>query len=339
VAALLGQILMGACGVRTQEPREWIFGRDDQAFSATARIMIEVLEAVGGDLGPELERRWKEIATDRGVGPFFLQIPLETRLDVLLDTFEGLELGGRAVSSQWKGEIRGNGIVVQESRPLTAFDKIKITGSGEVILTQGDRPGLMIEAERNLLPSIRSDVESGVLVLGFKASDMNIRPTKPILFHLSVEEISLIKIVGSADVIADGFEASEMELSILGSGDVRSNSVSADELYIHVLGSGEVEIESLDVGLMEAKITGSGDVRLEGRAASLQVAILGSGDYLGSELCAPGAKVVVFGSGDAQVCALDMLQVGSPGSGEVIHSGRPEVEIRGVGPQDVRRAK
>jgi hypothetical protein len=224
-----------------------------------------------------------------------------------------------------------------EQKEQEATHEIRVAGPGEVIITQGWGPELTIEAERNLLPYMRSDVDAGVLTLGFREPGPSIHSTKQIRLYLNVGDISKVEILGSANVIADGLATSELRPSLVGSGDVHSDGISVQELYIHVVGSGNVEIDSLEARLVEANVTGSGDVRLLGEAESLQVAILESGNYIALELCAPAAKVVILGSGDAYVCASDALQISVPGSGHVFYSGSPSLDVWDIGAGDVRR--
>lgn len=81
--ALLGLILMSACGLRMGDQIRRAFGEPYEAFAAAARIFIEVFEGVREDLGLGLAPCWVEFEADRGVAPLFSPAPLETPLDVL----------------------------------------------------------------------------------------------------------------------------------------------------------------------------------------------------------------------------------------------------------------
>ena len=93
-------------------------------------------------------------------------------------------------------QVVGSGVVATEDREVAAFHALAVSGAADVIITPGDAPALTIEAEDNLLPLIRSDVEDGKLVLGFKPNT-SVRTTRPVVFRLTARELDAVSFSGS----------------------------------------------------------------------------------------------------------------------------------------------
>jgi len=54
-----------------------------------------------------------------------------------------------------------------ETRPVNSFNRVSVQNYGDVVLEQGDLEGLVIEADEEILPRIKSNVRDGRLILGF----------------------------------------------------------------------------------------------------------------------------------------------------------------------------
>ena len=57
--------------------------------------------------------------------------------------------------------------IKSETRPVSGFDRLSVRYYGDVVLEQGDTEGLVIEADEELLPRIKSEVREGQLTIGF----------------------------------------------------------------------------------------------------------------------------------------------------------------------------
>src|SRR5512142_1150936 len=78
--------------------------------------------------------------------------------------------------------VTGSNVVIQENREVSEFNAVSLNGAGELTITQGEKESLVIEAENNLLPLIKSQVRNGVLVIDFDSEGPNavVGPTKSI---------------------------------------------------------------------------------------------------------------------------------------------------------------
>ena len=64
--------------------------------------------------------------------------------------------------------VRGSGDVVTETRAVSGFDQVSLSGQGELIVTQGDQESLEIEAEDNIIAVIETEVRGNTLYIGIK---------------------------------------------------------------------------------------------------------------------------------------------------------------------------
>jgi hypothetical protein len=218
-----------------------------------------------------------------------------------------------------RGSIQGSGKIVVENRSVRDFDRVNLVGSGEVEITQGEEEALTVEADDNFMRYIRTEVKNGTLILGFtkEAGSLKLRPSRPIVFELSLEQLS--------------------EVEILGSGNITSEEINADRFEIKIAGSGAVSIAELNADFLEVQILGSGDVELGGKVEEQTVVISGSGNCNTAELRSYKAEISIPGSGNADVWATENLEVRIFGSGNVGYYGNPEVDINIGGSGDVSR--
>ena len=208
------------------------------------------------------------------------------------------------------GVVRGSGDLVTETRQVSDFDSIDLSGVGEVIVTQGGSESLTVETDDNVMKHVKTVVENGTLKLGFEEGINFIDPSR-LVFNVGVDDLT--------------------GLTISGSGDVEADTIETDRLDVTVSGSGDIQIADLSTGELDTNISGSGEVSLAGEAAAQDVKISGSGKYLAGDLCGESVKVNVSGSGDATVCATETLDSNISGSGSVNYYGQPSINASGSG--------
>jgi hypothetical protein len=204
--------------------------------------------------------------------------------------------------------VRGSGTVIEEDREARDVTGVELTTQGTLqILTGGDE-SLRIEAEDNLLAYIETDVRAGKLVIETRPG-INLRPTRPIKYTLTVGELKSIVISSSGDV-----EAEEM----------RSGSCS-----VTISSSGNVTIDNLDCTSLQVNISSSGNLEISGGQVQKQdVTISSSGEYRASDLDSPEAEVTLTSSGTATIRVSDRLTGRLSSSGDVRYIGNPEVDVR-----------
>lgn len=203
--------------------------------------------------------------------------------------------------------VNGSGRLVREDRPVSGFERVTISTSGDLTLVQGAAEGLTIEADDNLLPHIQTEVQDGALVIRFDRQNWSqvYRPSRRITYTLAMKTLRGLAASGSVNVTAQ--------------------DLTADDLRITVSGSSNVRIGRLEVETLTYTLSGSGSVQVAGRAARQDLTISGSGRYAAADLASDAVRASISGSGTATVWAHDTLDARISGSGSIGYYGRPRV--------------
>jgi DUF4097 and DUF4098 domain-containing protein YvlB len=132
---------------------------------------------------------------------------------------------------------------------------VSLSGSGELIITQGDGESLTVETDDNVMPHVVTEVTGGTLTLRTERGKV-ISPTR-LKFVLEVEDLGGLTVSGSGDIAAGRLNADRLEIGVSGSGDVRIDALSAQEAEVRISGSGDVELAG-QVTEQDVTISGSG---------------------------------------------------------------------------------
>lgn len=209
----------------------------------------------------------------------------------------------------WQGtkEIDGNGKVVTQTRSVSNYDEVDLTGSMDVILVKGREGNLKVEAEENLQEYITTEVSGGRLKISVeKGYSLNPSRNKDIIITVPFTDLEAVSLTGSGDI-----RSSEM--------------ITAKDFSLSVTGSGNVQLP-LQAESTSASITGSGDIDLSGSTTDFNCKVTGSGDISAFDFKAQHVKATVTGSGDIQVYASESLKATTPGSGDIEYRGNPKKE-------------
>lgn len=193
-----------------------------------------------------------------------------------------------------------------EDRHLTGFHAVNVSGSFDVIITQGPTESVKVEAPADVIREVLTDVKGGTLNIHNKdhVSWGNIFGNKKIVVYVSIKDVTGISLTGSGDVSFKG-------------------GINANSLRIQLTGSGDLG-GRINAKYLEGSVTGSGDVKLSGHADDQKVNVTGSGDYTAGDLSTINTMVSVGGSGDASVNASESLKASVTGSGDIHYSGHPK---------------
>ncbi|NLG96369.1 MAG: DUF2807 domain-containing protein [Chloroflexi bacterium] len=210
---------------------------------------------------------------------------------------------------------RGSGNVITEERDVSNFDRLDLIGIGDVILTQGDREELRIEAEDNLIPLIKTEVRNGTLHIGL--TRRSVIPTEPVRFYLTMRDIRGLKTSGVSNLNA--------------------GIIETDQLDVAISGTGNMDIDELTVDKLTISVSGAGNFSAEGSADSQTVILSGAGNYDGEDLESQEADVTISGFGKVTVWVTSRLDVRISGSGSVDYYGSPQLEQQITGLGEIRR--
>lgn len=224
-----------------------------------------------------------------------------------------------AGGSSWSiGErVQGNGVIKKQDREVGHFSGVAFGLPGNAELRIGNKEGVSIETDDNLLPLIETVVRDGVL---------EIRPNKR---NLNLQSKSIHVVVWAREV---------NNLSLGGSGALESDALKAPRVEVALGGSGSVNVKGVETRSLSLNVGGSGSVKIGGGATDkLSINIGGSGDVDAGQVKASDVSVTVGGSGQSTVWAKDQLSFTVAGSGDVHYYGDPKINKTVLGSGGLKR--
>lgn len=207
---------------------------------------------------------------------------------------------------------RPQGEIVRESRALRpATQSVNLRLHGEVIITRGDSPSLMIIAAENLMEHISTQLSGDEIII---EQDCCIKAQRSdIQVLITLPQLHTLKVSGSGTIyLQDPFESDILRLAVSGSGSIQG-SLSGEELVVGISGSGQVAVD--------------------GKFNRQKVAVSGSGEARHLDVRSQEAEVFISGSGNAFIHAEQKMKVVISGSGNTYYSGFPQISstISGTG--------
>lgn len=221
-----------------------------------------------------------------------------------------------ACSSTPPDTVTGSGKMITQTFDVRDFDQIRLGTSGVMYIEQGDDFSLTVEADDNILPIMKVEVEQGVLTIR-TSPEVSALQFETLIYRVTLPELSVIDLSGSADIRVEDF--------------------TADSLNININGSGDVTFVNLEAASLSVRLSGSGWMDVAGETQALTVTVSGSGDLLAEKLKASAVEVAVNGSGDVTVWAVDALDVSISGSGNVKYRGSPKLTEKVSGGGDLAK--
>ncbi len=213
------------------------------------------------------------------------------------------------------GGTKGSGPMKTETRSARDFHAVELDLSGDVELRIAEQYSVEVQAQENLLPLLKTEVDNGRLRIYFSE-------------NVSYSEDVKIQISGPA---FDG-------LSVSGSGKITVlTPIQSERINLSLSGSGDIMIAQATFGALECSISGSGGMELGGTANATQVDISGSGDVQAKQLSSNEMRARIAGSGSVSAHVVQVLKADIAGSGDIFYSGDPTVESNIAGSGTVKK--
>jgi len=211
---------------------------------------------------------------------------------------------------------RGGGPMTTEDRNISEFSTVEVSGAATLVITQGDAPALRVEAERNVLDRLQTDVDGDTLRLRERWGWLGLGALwgrDDVTYYLTAPALDAIDISGSVAVQG-------------------SDPLAGDELVIECSGSTDLDL-NVEVGTLRVHTSGSSNVDLRGSADSVQFDTSGSTNVAARGLATRTAEIDCSGSSDIEVNVSQSLRVRASGSSSVAYVGDPalDTDISGSG--------
>ena len=216
--------------------------------------------------------------------------------------------------------IRGNGDVTTEQRSISEFDRVANEGAFDVYIIQDEEYSVTVEAESNLIGSIRTRMNGSTLEIDTRD---NLKPSQPMKLVIRTPHVNGIRLSGSGLIDLGHIVTTSCDIRLSGSGLIRGD-IEAEEVSLDISGSGTSEIGLISHHL-ETHISGSGEMHFIGEVHTASFNISGSGTIKAYDLPLIECIAKISGSGDIYINVAELLDVTISGSGSVYYFGYPEI--------------
>lgn len=218
---------------------------------------------------------------------FFLIVSMFT-------SFSGLVTGCNLIG------IHGNGDVKKESRKISSFNGIEVSGAFKVYLKQGPTEELVVETDENILPLVRTEVYG---------STLKIETVKPISHvttlkvYITFKDLNKLDLSGAVDVVSEGM-------------------LNIAALDFEASGASDTKLE-LTVQKLHMDCSGASKIKLIGTAREVEMDLSGASDILAYDLVAETYDLEISGAGEAQINVTKKIAAEISGAGTVKYKGTP----------------
>src|SRR5574339_1307627 len=113
--------------------------------------------------------------------------------------------------------VEGSGKFETQTIDVTGFDRVILTGFGDVYVTQGQKESLSVQTDDNILPLLDIKVRGKELTLGTKPG-FDVSPSESIIYNLTVQNLNGLTLAGSGNFYVEPVKSSDLGVSLLGSG-------------------------------------------------------------------------------------------------------------------------
>jgi hypothetical protein len=209
-----------------------------------------------------------------------------------------LAAGTSCISINPGESVWGNGNVVSEDRAIEDFEGLKVSSGIDVVMKQGSKVSLMLEADENLHDLIKTEVIDHSLRI---YASKNIRKAKVMKVYLVYVDLNSIRISSAGNVKGE-------------------NTLQTDVLDINLSSAGDLVLD-LKAEEVHCDISSSGDARLSGRTGLLEADLSSAGDLYAYDLIAQKCDVRCSSAGDARICATEEFDLNCSSAGSIYYRG------------------
>ena len=209
-----------------------------------------------------------------------------------------------AQESKGKPAIEGSGNIITKEVPVTSFDQLDVSGVFNLMLTQGNKEEVKIEADDNLQSLFEVKNEGSKLTIGMK-KDVNLKGKLKMKVYITFKSLK------------------SMDLKTVG------NVVSETNMNFNDLGINNKSVGIVDLKLTTQKLSiqnkSVGNVTLTGKADDVTINNKGVGSLHAAGFEVQKMDIDNSGVGSAEVNAAKELKVKDSFLGKVTNKGTATV--------------
>ena len=206
-----------------------------------------------------------------------------------------------AITAQGKDRL-------EQTVPVTQFDKVSLTAGFIVNYTQGVNHECTIFASPKDMEHVKAEVKNNQLYLSVIIDKKKMKKMKystsilseDVIVYVTSPELVKASCVGSGEFIATtDIKSEDVKFDISGTGEIKLKKVTADNMTLNIAGAGDIKIDNVDAvcqktvlsvagageisasftdcNELKCSIAGAGEIELKGKVANYSESIAGAG--------------------------------------------------------------
>jgi hypothetical protein len=211
-------------------------------------------------------------------------------------------------------EDRSTGDFVKEDRNVSNFTKLDIGGAFKVYLSQGDQEKIVVEADKDEIKEIVTEVVGNTLKIytdGKWSSQYH-----EMTIWLTFRDLDQIDFSGAVEVTGEG-------------------TINFKDINMDISGAAEITM-AMNADKFEAEFSGASDVDFSGKIGSGYLELSGASEFNAQELEFTDLRIEVSGASEAKVWATGTLEIDASGASDIRYKGSPKVTIDESGASSVK---
>ena len=157
--------------------------------------------------------------------------------------------------------ITGSGNVVTQEEPITGFDKVDISYSFDVNISQGETFSVVIRADDNLVEHLQVIKQDSTLMIGLKPNSPDMR-SATLQADITMPELTRLDLSGSSHATITGFKSAQVFVVDAFGDSHLQGDIEADTVSFNLDGSSEVILTGSAQNVIIEEATGSSDCLL-----------------------------------------------------------------------------
>ena len=217
---------------------------------------------------------------------------------LFLSVMIGILLGTSSIFAQG---ITGNGRVGQQARRVTSFTGIEVGGAFDVVVKQGNRFDVIVEADENLFDVIETSVSDDKLKI---TTNKSIHKSTKMKVYVTLKELNYVNVSGAASLKGE------------------SHFTTSSKMDLQTSGAADLNLD-LEAPSLKCSTSSSSDMILKGITKQIEIQTSGSSDFNGKELKAEMGAISSSGSSDIIIHLSKAAVASASGSSDIHILGAP----------------
>jgi hypothetical protein len=235
--------------------------------------------------------------------------------------FTLVQRGFTEIARIGQNTFRAVGPQAKQTRSVGDFDRVQAGGIYEVDIRFGSTPSVVIEAPKDLLPYLTSDISGGTLNLASNRN-FNLSDNAKIKAHIVTRRLRAASISGAGKMVINGkISDGSFDASASGAASLKF-SAAVDTFRLDASGAAKTTVSSLRAQHMDIQASGAAECMIDGSVGSSKIEASGSCNIKG-QLTSDTAEVQTSGAAHATLRVTNALVGEASGASSINYSGRP----------------